>query len=145
MLAAFGTVDRKELGAIVFADPAQLDRLTAISYPAINAELVEVLDTIDPDATVVLDMAVLAESNLGRVDPAHSYSVVVTVEAPVELRVQRAVARGMPEVDVRRRIAAQASDEQRRALADHLLVNDGIEADLARQVDDCWARLGPPR
>jgi dephospho-CoA kinase len=142
VLEAFGTVDRRELGPIVFADPAQLDRLTAISHPAINAELVEVLDSLSPAPdVVVLDMAILAESNLGRVDPAHSYSVVVTVEAPIELRVARAVARGMAEDDVRRRLAAQASEEQRRALADHVIVNDGDEAALHRQVDAVWSAL----
>ena len=141
VLAAFGTVDRRELGAIVFGDPAELDRLTAISHPAINAELDEVLAGIDDDAVVVLDMAILAESNLG----LGRYATVVTVEAPIELRVARAVARGMPEADVRRRLAAQASEETRRALADHVVVNDGDEASLARQVDALWDLLNRPR
>jgi dephospho-CoA kinase len=136
VLATFGTVDRRELGAIVFADTAALARLTAISHPAINAELVEVLAGIDAEV-VVLDMAILAESDLGRA----VYEVVVTVEAPTELRVARAVARGMTEIDVRRRIAAQASEAQRRQLAQHVLVNDGSEALLAAQVDSCWALL----
>jgi dephospho-CoA kinase len=136
VLDAFGTVDRRELGAIVFADPAALARLTAISHPAINAELVEVLADVDADV-VVLDMAILAESNLGQ----GVYEVVVTVEAPTELRVARAVARGMTETDVRRRLAAQASEAERRKLAQHVLVNDGTEADLAAQVDACWAAL----
>lgn len=139
---AFGTVDRRELGGIVFADRDQLARLTAISHPAINAELAALLDAIDDrDAVVVLDMAILAESNLGRGDPEHSYSIVVTVEAPMEARVERAVARGMAADDVRRRLAAQASEDARRALADHVLVNDGTEDDLRRQVDDVWSVL----
>lgn len=137
VLAAFGTVERRELGAIVFADRAQLDRLTSISHPAINAELAERLDAIDRDAIVVLDMAILAESNLGR----GMYTRVVTVEAPEELRVQRAVARGMAEVDVRRRIAAQASEAERRRLADHVVVNDGSEADLAAALERTWQQL----
>ena len=137
VLAAFGTVDRRALGSIVFADPAALERLTAISHPAINAELAEVLAGIDDDAVVVLDMAILAESNLGQ----GVYSVVVTVEAPIEVRVQRAVARGMAEADVRRRIGAQASEDERRRLATHVLVNDSDEASFAAQVDACWERL----
>ena len=136
VLEAFGTVDRRELGAIVFADPAALARLTAISHPAINAELADVLAGIDSDV-VVLDMAILAEGDLGR----GVYEVVVTVEAPMELRVARATARGMNEVDVRRRIAAQASEAERRELAQHVLVNDGTEAELAALVDGCWASL----
>lgn len=136
VLDAFGTVDRRELGAIVFADATQLARLTAISHPAINAELVEVLAGIDAEL-VVLDMAILAESNLGH----GVYEVVVTVEAPTELRVARAVARGMTETDVRRRIAAQASESERRRLAQHVLVNDGTEDHLAAQVARCWTAL----
>lgn len=145
VLDAFGTVDRRELGAIVFADPAELARLTAISHPAINAELAEQLAAL-PAATgvVVLDMAILAESNLGRLDPPYGYTVVVTVEAPIELRVQRAVARGMAEADVRWRIAAQASEDERRALAEHVIVNDGDEAALHRQVDGVWSALAGP-
>jgi dephospho-CoA kinase len=138
VLDAFGTVDRRELGAIVFADPAQLARLTAISHPAINTELVEVVAGLPPSTErVVLDMAILAESILGQ----GVYEVVVTVEAPVELRVARAVARGLPEVDVRRRIANQATEEQRRALAAHVIVNDGDEAHLHAQVDAVWVAL----
>ena len=136
VLDAFGTVDRRQLGAIVFADPAALARLTAISHPAINAELVEVLAGIDREV-VVLDMAILAEGNLGR----GVYEVVITVEAPIELRVARAVARGMDEGDVRRRLAAQASEDDRRQLAQYVLVNDGTEAELAAQVDACWTAL----
>jgi dephospho-CoA kinase len=141
VLDAFGTVDRRELGALVFADPDALARLTAISHPAINAELADRLrdlaGELPRNGVVVLDMAILAESNLG----AGMYDVVVTVEAPIELRVERAVARGMAEEDVRRRIAAQASEEDRRALASYVLVNDGDEAHLVAQVDACWDEL----
>jgi len=141
VLAAFGTVERRELGRVVFADPEQLERLTAISHPAINEALREIVAAVpDPndDAVVVLDMAILAESDLGR----GLYTVVVTIEAPVELRVARAVARGMDEADVRRRIENQASEATRRALADHVIVNDGDEAALRAQVDRVWAALG---
>src|SRR3954451_23602496 len=136
VLDAFGTVDRRALGAVVFADPAALARLTAISHPAINAELREVLAGIDREV-VVLDMAILAEGNLGR----GVYEAVITVEAPVELRVARATARGMDEADVRRRIAAQASEADRRKLAQYVVVNDGSETQLAAQVAACWAAL----
>lgn len=136
VLATFGTVDRAALGATVFGDPEQLVRLTAISHPAINVELADRLATTDADL-VVLDMAILAESNLGR----GMYTRVVTVEAPSELRVARAMARGMAEVDVRRRLAAQASEFDRRRLADHVVVNDGSQMDLAAQLERVWAAL----
>lgn len=140
VLDAFGTVDRRALGAIVFADPDALSQLTGISHPAINAELAEQLAAIDADV-VVLDMAILAESILGQ----GLYDVVVTVEAPVEERVARAVVRGMDERDVRRRMANQASEADRRRLARHVLVNDGDEDALHAQVDAVWRELVPAR
>ncbi|MEN3271732.1 MAG: dephospho-CoA kinase [Actinomycetota bacterium] len=136
VLDAFGTVDRRALGAIVFTDPTALAQLTGISHPAINAELADRLATIDADV-VVLDMAILAESILGE----GMYDVVVTIEAPTEERVARAVARGMDEDDVRRRIANQASEADRRRLAKFVLLNDGSEDDLRRQVDEVWRAL----
>lgn len=138
---ADGHIDRAALAQAVFGDPAALARLTAISHPAINAELVERLDALPHDTVVVLDMAILVESNLGRIDAAHTYSKVIVVEAPVELRVARAVARGMGEADVRRRMAAQATDEQRRAVADVVIVNDGDLVTLADRVDQAWRQL----
>lgn len=136
MLDAFGTVDRRALGAIVFADPTALSQLTGISHPAINAELADRLAAIEADV-VVLDMAILAESILGE----GMYDVVVTVEAPAEERVARAVARGMDEDDVRRRIDNQVSEAERRRRAKHVLVNDGSEDDLRAQVDEVWRAL----
>jgi dephospho-CoA kinase len=90
---------------------------------------------------VVLDMAILVESHLGRIDPAHSYSRVVVVEAPEALRVERAVARGMREADVRARIASQATDAERRAVADVVVANDTDLHALGEQVDACWAQV----
>jgi dephospho-CoA kinase len=136
-----GHIDRGALGRAVFARPDELARLTAISHPAINAELADRLDALPDDAIVVLDMAILVESNLGRGDPAHSYSRVIAVEAPVGLRVERAVARGMAEADVRNRVAAQATDEERRAVADVVIVNDGDLSQLAARVDEAWTHL----
>jgi dephospho-CoA kinase len=136
-----GRVDRAALARIVFGNPEQLDRLTAISYPAINAELVDLLDDLPPGATVVLDMAILVEGNLGRPDPEHSYELVITVEAPEEQRVARAVTRGMSEEDARRRVASQASEEDRRAVADIVIVNSGSAAELEAKVDEVWQAL----
>jgi dephospho-CoA kinase len=149
VVAAFGPgildgakrIDRAALARVVFGDPSQLALLTAVSHPAINAELVARLDAIPPDSVVVLDMAILAESNLGRMDKEHSYTFVVTVEAPLEVRVERAVRRGMDADDARRRANAQASGEQRRALADVVIVNDGDLAGVSAQVDRLWDQL----
>ena len=136
-----GNIDRAALARAVFGKPDELFRLTAISHPAINAELADRIDALPANGIVVLDMAILVESNLGRLPDGRTYSMVVVVEAPDELRVQRAVARGMQADDVRARIASQATDEERRAVADVVIVNDGDLAALEVAVAELWARL----
>ena len=143
---AAGHIDRAGLARVVFDQPEALARLTAISHPAINAELADRLDAVRGDecsaeSVVVLDMAILVESNLGRGDPEHSYTKVVVVEAPPDLRVRRAVARGMEADDVRARIASQATDDERRAVADAVITNDGDLATLAQRVDGLWGQI----
>ncbi len=109
-------------------------RHLAIVHPAIDDEIRAVLRRLPDDGVAVLDMAVLAESRLGR----GQYTTVVVVEAPAELRVERAVARGMAADDVRARMANQASDDDRRAIADVVLANDGDRAALEAQVERWW-------
>jgi dephospho-CoA kinase len=135
-----GGIDRAALAAVVFHDPDALARHLAIVHPAIDDELAEELARLPVDSVVVLDMAVLAESRLGR----RFYTKVVVVEAPAELRVARAVARGMAEADVRARMANQAGDDERRAIADVVFTNDGDRAALEAQVERWWRSLTPP-
>src|SRR5215207_4696729 len=77
------SIDRRALARVVFEHPEGLARLEGISHPAINAELTDLVGALPLDALVVYDMAILVESNLGRADPAHRYSRVVVVEAPL--------------------------------------------------------------
>ncbi len=141
VVGAGGAIDRAALAAIVFAHADALGRLTAISHPAINEELVARLAVLPADTIAVLDLAVLVESQLGRSDPEYHYTFVVTVEAPSGLREDRAVARGSERADVRRRMAQQATDEQRRSIADVVITNDGSLDDLVAQVDALWGQL----
>ena len=137
-----GTIDRTALANVVFADPKALALLTSISHPAINEELIEELQALpEGRGIVVLDMAVLAESNLGRLPEPFGYRYVVTVEAEPDRREERAVARGSDRDDVRRRMANQADDATRRALADVVITNDGTLDALVRQVDELWGGL----
>ena len=136
-----GHVDRAALARAVFGQSAELARLTAVSHPAINAELGARLDTLAAGSIVVLDMAILVESNLGRLADGRCYDMVVVVEAPIDVRVRRAVDRGMTSDDVRARIASQATDDERRAVADVVIVNDADLDHLSRVVDDLWSRF----
>jgi dephospho-CoA kinase len=84
---------------------------------------------------VVLDVPLLVEA------ARSGYDLVVIVEAPEQVRLERLVGRGMSADDARRRMAAQASDAERRKVADVVLDNSGSEADLEAQIDTLWARL----
>ncbi len=142
-----GSIDRTALARRVFADPAELAALEAISHPAINAELDERLDRIAavaPTAVVVFDQAVLVGSKLGRDLPSgRGYGEVVVVEAAEAVRIERLTSgREMSVDDARARIAAQPTDDARRAIADHLLVNDGDLELLEQSVARLAGRLG---
>jgi dephospho-CoA kinase len=131
-------IDRGALAAIVFGDESELAALNAISHPAIDAEIAERIAAAPPDAVLVLDMAILVETNLG----AGQYDMVAVVEAPLDVRLARLALRGMTERDARARMAAQANDEQRRAIADFVIDNSG-DLDLLRdQVAAIWQTLG---
>jgi len=124
-----GTLDRAALAGVVFADPAARRDLEAIVHPCIRQGVAEDLDALrrlpSPPDVAVLEHPLLVEAGgHARVD------TVVVVEAPIELRLHRLVTgRGMTEADARARIAAQADDVQRRAVAHHVVLNDGdVEA-----------------
>ena len=129
-----GRVDRPKLGAIVFNDQSALSKLNAVTHPAIDAEIADCIRAATSDP-VILDMAVLTESNLG----SGQYGEVLVVEAPMEDRLRRlGETRAMTDEQAMARINSQATDEQRRAIADYLITNDGTEADLRSTVEAFW-------
>jgi dephospho-CoA kinase len=134
VLAPDGSLDRPALAAVVFADPAARARLDAVVHPLVRRRAAELMAGLPDDAVVVQDVPLLAETG-----QAGSYDLVLVVEADPETRVARLVARGLAADDARARIAAQASDEQRRAIADVVLDNRGTPEQLAAQVDRFWA------
>ena len=122
------------LGRVVFADPARRQALERIIHPRVRARSAEIVAAAPPDAIVVNDVPLLVETGL-----AATYPLVIVVLAAEEIRVARLVRdRGMTEADARARIAAQATDEQRRAVADIVLVNDGTLDELRAAVDAVW-------
>jgi len=133
VLTSEGALDRPALAAVVFADPAARARLDGIVHPLVRARAAELVSAAPPDAVVVQDVPLLVETG-----QAASYDLVLVVEADLETRVRRLAQRGLAEADARARIAAQATDEQRRAAADVVLDNSGTPEDLAAQVDRFW-------
>ena len=137
VLTPGGALDRPRLGEIVFTDPAQLARLNAIIHPLVSERMLQIERSVPPDAVVVHDVPLLAENNL-----ASRYDVVVVVDAPPEVALDRlARLRGMPEEQARARMAAQASREQRLAVADLVVDNSGSVTDLDTQVKRLWTEL----
>jgi dephospho-CoA kinase len=140
VLDGSGRLDRPALARVVFGDEAARGRLNGILHPRIRARAGELIAAAPPGTVVVQDVPLLAETG-----QADRYDLVVVVEAPEELRVRRlARDRGMAAGEVRARMAAQATDEQRRAVADVVLVNDGTTDDLRAKVDQLWRERVSP-
>lgn len=133
-----GHVDRALLASIVFADASARADLEAIVHPEVRRRFAEtVAGEVGGDRVVVFVAPLLVETG-----SATDFPVLIVVEAPEAVRVERlASSRGMSPEDARSRIRAQASDEERRAAADVVLVNDGAPEGLEEQVDDLWADL----
>ncbi|WP_328593588.1 dephospho-CoA kinase [Actinomadura macrotermitis] len=132
-----GGLDREKVGSIVFADPERLKALNAIVHPLVGERMQELMDAAPAGAIVVYDVPLLTENGL-----AELYDVVVVVDAPVETQLDRLTSRrGMTEADARARIAAQATREQRRAIAHHVIDNSGSLADLKARADELWEEL----
>ncbi|MFF4254557.1 dephospho-CoA kinase [Streptomyces sp. NPDC001663] len=137
VLAADGSLDRPKLGSIVFADPDRLAVLNSIVHPLVGARSRELEAAAAKDAVVVHDVPLLAENSL-----APLYDLVIVVDASPETQLDRLVRlRGMTEEDARARMAAQATREKRREIADVLIDNDVPLEELQRRVKEVWADL----
>ncbi|AVJ53333.1 dephospho-CoA kinase [Jonesia denitrificans] len=133
-----GSLDRGALGAVVFGDPKARGLLNSIVHPrVVDAARVAQLAAQEAGALVVVhDIPLLVETG-----QAGDFDVVLVVEAPEDVRVERMVRdRGMRSDDARARIRAQASDDERRAVADVVFRNDGSRKDLCDQVVRWWDR-----
>ena len=131
-----GDIDRKALAEIVFADASARADLEAIIHPRVRDLFSDVVTDLEPDETLVYEIPLLVESNT-----AANFDLVITVEADIEIRKERLRKRGMFISEIERRIAAQASREDREALADHIITNDGDEDALLRSVENLWEDL----
>ncbi|MEU1315560.1 MULTISPECIES: dephospho-CoA kinase [Streptomyces] len=137
ILTADGSLDRPRLGAIVFADPEKLAVLNSIVHPLVGARSRELEEAAAEDSVVLHDVPLLTENGL-----APLYDLVIVVDAAPETQLDRLVRlRGMTEEDARARMAAQATREQRREIADIVIDNDVPLERLEQRVRDVWAEL----
>ncbi|KQY27934.1 MULTISPECIES: dephospho-CoA kinase [Nocardia] len=136
ILSPDGSLDRPALAAVAFADDVSRGKLNAITHPLVGARTAELIGDAPADAIVVQDIPLLVENGL-----APLMQLVVVVGAEEETRLRRLVEhRGVAEADARVRIAAQATDEQRRAVADVWLDNNGAPEVVEEQVRELWTR-----
>ncbi|HEX3782175.1 MAG TPA: dephospho-CoA kinase [Pseudonocardiaceae bacterium] len=140
VLAPDGSLDRAALARVVFADDSARQRLNGIVHPLIGTRTAELTSAAPEDAVLVHDVPLLVENGL-----APMYHLVIVVDAPVPERIRRLVRdRGMTEEEITARIAAQADEARRRAVADVWLDNGGSQDEVLAEVDALWAdRLVP--
>jgi dephospho-CoA kinase len=135
-----GDIDRVALGQIVFENPEAKKDLEAIIHPRIRAEFEEAVDSLDANEIMIYEIPLLVETNT-----ADRFDFIITVESDAELRKERLRARGMFHSDIEKRMASQATEEQRRAIADCVITNNGTEDELLRQVENVWESTILPR
>ena len=131
-----GDIDRKALADIIFVDASARADLEAIVHPRVRELFNDVVADLAQDETLIYEIPLLVESNT-----AANFDLIITVEADLEIRKERLRKRGMFISEIERRIAAQASREEREAQADHIITNDGDEDALLRSVENLWEDL----
>lgn len=137
VLTAAGELDRPALGRIVFGDEPARRRLEAIVHPRVRARAAEIEAQAADDAIVVHDIPLLVETG-----QADHFDLLLVVDVPVEVQVERLTSqRGMSDEEAKRRIASQASREQRLEAADLVVDNSGTLEDLDRRIDEVWTTL----
>lgn len=138
VLAPGGDIDRDALAAVVFADPAARRDLEAIVHPEIRRLFAEGAEAYeDTDTVVVFSAPLLVETGMHT-----AFEVLVVVSAPTETQVDRLLrGRGMSESAIRQRIDAQLPLEEKAAVADVLIDNEGTLEELEGQIDRVWAEL----
>jgi dephospho-CoA kinase len=136
ILGPDGSLDRPALAAKAFASEEARKDLEAITHPAIGAEFLRRVAEAPGGAVLIHDVPLLVEAKR-----AGDYAAVIVVDAPLEVRLARLVARGVDRADAERRIAMQASDEERRKVATWVVDNSGDLAALEHQIDTIWSEL----
>jgi dephospho-CoA kinase len=137
VLGPDGALDRVALGDIVFADEEKLATLNSIVHPLVAARMREVEDAAGAGSVIVHDVPLIAENGL-----ASHYDLVVVVDVPPRIQLDRLVRlRGMSREQAQARMTAQATRDERLAIATMVVDNSGSLAELDRQVGELWAEL----
>ena len=132
-ILANGDINRKALAEIVFSDVSAKRDLEGIIHPRVQKLFAQALLDNDPAINLIYEIPLLVETNA-----AGKFDFIVTVEAEEELRIERLLSRGMFITDIKARLANQAPSQSRIDIADAVIVNDGDEDHLLRQVENLW-------
>jgi dephospho-CoA kinase len=128
-----GDIDRQKLGKIVFKDADKRKKLEAIIHPRVQEALAQRIKSLSPGDVLVYEIPLLVETGA-----AEKFDYIITVESDIENRLDRLFERGMSEDEAERRIAAQASQTEREAVADRVIINDGDRAELFAECSRIW-------
>ena len=134
-----GDIDRKKLAEIVFSDEGARRDLEKIIHPRVQAIFAEAVEDLDEDDILIYEIPLLVET-----DAAEKFDYIITVEADLEVRKARLLKKGLYISQIEKRMAAQASQESREAIADSVIYNDGDEDFLLRQVENLWESVLQP-
>lgn len=136
-----GDIDRRDLGKIVFSDSKKRKELEAIIHPRVQDALALRIKGLNPGDILIYEVPLLVETGAQK-----KFDYIITVESDIENRLDRLFERGLDEDEAERRIAAQASQAEREAVADFVIVNDGDRAELFTEVVRIWeSELDAPR
>ena len=136
VLSESGSIDRKKLADLVFNNPEQLAKLEAIIHPAVIARVAQIRESLPDTSIVVYDTPLLVEKNL-----QGQFDKVIIVLADAKIRIDRLVTRGLELPDIEARISNQATDSQRRDVADYIISNNGSIQELQDNVTKVWKQL----
>ena len=134
-----GDIDRRALGEIVFANPEKRKVLESIIHPIVQQGLADARKALSDNQILIYEIPLLVETNA-----ASKFDLVITVEAPMDARIERLRRRGLHISEIEKRIASQASVEARKEVANIVIDNDGSEEDLLRKVEAIWEELNAP-
>ena len=147
VLAAFGDgilkdgdIDRRALGEIVFSDPEKRKVLEGIIHPRVQQALADARKSLAEDQILIYEIPLLVETNA-----AAKFDLVITVEAPIDSRIERLKKRGLLQSEIEKRISNQVTPEFRKEVANIVIENDGNEEALLRKVETIWEELNASR
>jgi dephospho-CoA kinase len=135
-----GDIDRKKLAEIVFSDEGARKDLEAIIHPRVQALFAQAVADLDIDDILIYEIPLLVETGA-----SEKFDYVITVESDIELRKARLLKKGLYISQIEKRMASQASEEARTAVADAVIRNDGDEDSLLRQVENLWESVLLPQ